>query len=92
MESFSKEFERSILNLLQKISSENFLVVATVPSKNLSLSDKLKTHHLSKLFTVITCLNFILELKLIYFKVSFQNRNKIIDEVYDLVIEAFNKL
>lgn len=52
MESFSKEFERSILNMMLKINTDNFFLVATVPLRNLTLSDKIKAHPLAKIFTV----------------------------------------
>lgn len=52
MESFSKEFERLVLKILQKIDTDNVMLVATVPSRNLSLADKVKGHSLSQTFTV----------------------------------------
>lgn len=52
MEMFSHQFERSLQNIMAKIFDKRFLLIATVPSKNLSLSDKLKSHPCSKLFTV----------------------------------------
>lgn len=52
MEMFSNQFERSVQNIMQKISGQKFLFIATVPRKNLSLSDKLKSHPCSKLYTV----------------------------------------
>ncbi|CAF0813195.1 unnamed protein product [Brachionus calyciflorus] len=52
MEATSKNFERLMLNLLDKVSTENFLIIATVPTSYLSLSDKFKQHPKSKIFEV----------------------------------------
>lgn len=56
MESFSSSFERETLKLLGTVDVGKFIIVATVPIRNMSLSDKFKSHPLSKLYTV-TVLN-----------------------------------
>ena len=53
MESFSSSFERETLKLLGTVDVGKFIIVATVPIRNMSLSDKFKSHPLSKLYTVI---------------------------------------
>lgn len=53
MEMFSSLFEKSMIKLLGQIDqAAECLVIATVPTKSLSLSDKFKSHPLSQLFTV----------------------------------------
>ena len=67
MESFSAKFDKTIADLVKHIESSDssHILLATVPSKSLPISDKIKSHHLSRLFTV-----------------TFQNRNKIEDEIF----------
>jgi hypothetical protein len=52
MEMFSHYFEKLVSDMLNKISKQEFLLVATVPTKSLKLADKLKEYPNSKLFTV----------------------------------------
>ncbi|RNA31619.1 cancer-related nucleoside-triphosphatase -like protein [Brachionus plicatilis] len=73
MESYSKEFERLVSDMMLKINTDNFILVATVPNRSLSLSDKLKGHPLSKTFTV-----------------TFQNRNYIVEEIFNSIKKNFS--
>ena len=52
MESFSKRFEAECNKLLDQLKAGNYVIVATVPLRNLKLSDKFKSHELSHIFTV----------------------------------------
>lgn len=53
MEMFSNLFERSMITLLEQVKTVDCLILATVPTKSLSLSDKFKNHPLAQLITVI---------------------------------------
>jgi len=54
MEMFSTLFEKAMISLLGQINqTTESLVIATVPTKSLSLSDKFKNHPLSQTFTVL---------------------------------------
>ena len=52
MEVFSKSFEKSMNEMLEKVDKENFFVIATVPIKSLKLSDDFKNHPSSQIFMI----------------------------------------
>ncbi len=68
MEMLSTLFERIVVEMMSKIDDQNFLIVATVPSKSLTLPDKLKSHSSSKLFTVIFIVHVLVFIIHIFFK------------------------
>lgn len=90
---FSNLFERSMINLLEQVKTADCLILVTVPTKSLSLSDKFKNHPLAQLNTVILFQfytnkpfdNFYI------WKVTQQNRNTIINEVYSLIKQFMSK-
>jgi hypothetical protein len=91
MEMFSTLFEKSMINLLGQMNqTSESLVIATVPTKSLSLSDKFKSHPFSQSFTVlILILNGSCEINFILisnsFQVTHQNRNTIINDIYEII-------
>lgn len=52
MESFSSKFERIVTDMMLNVHMQDFLMLATVPVRSLSISDKLKSHPFAKLFIV----------------------------------------
>jgi hypothetical protein len=52
MEIVSSKFEIAMADMLQNIDNENFMIIATVPTKSLKLSDMFKNSPKSKIFTV----------------------------------------
>jgi hypothetical protein len=52
MEIASSKFEIAMADMLQNIDNENFMIIATVPTKSLKLSDMFKNSPRSKMFTV----------------------------------------
>ena len=65
MEITSSKFEIAMADMLQNIDNENFMIIATVPTKSLKLSDMFKNSPRSKMFTVSIYLlkNYIGETK-----------------------------
>ncbi len=91
MEVFSNSFQTSINQILNNLNSKNILLVATVPNKPLAFSDKIKSNQLSKVITVrcYLCFTNISKSHLTNCtKVTFQNRNKIFDEIYESIVES----
>ena len=78
MEITSSKFEIAMADMLQNIDNENFMIIATVPTKSLKLSDMFKNSPRSKMFTVsIYLLKKYLIFRFFVFVVNFLSFNRV---------------
>ena len=95
MESFSPTFEKELGKLLEAVHFENFIIIATVPLKNLKLSDKFKSHTLANLYNVSLFkifLTYLNKIEFCVFKVTPENRDNLLDNIYEKLMINFHSL
>ena len=95
MESFSPTFEKELGKLLEAVHFENFIIIATVPLKNFKLSDKFKSHTLANLYNVSLFkifLTYLNKIEFCVFKVTPENRDNLLDNIYEKLMINFHSL